>query len=204
MQIDPKSAKIYIRANHYSKGCHNGPSPCFGLFDADYELIGVLMFAVSCSENVRRVVFGIGQEHMTIELHRLHIQDVTPKNAESWFIARCMRMLKKIKPEIRVVVSYSDGTQGHDGTIYAASNFILTGKELRENYGYHYLDENGRIRHTRQNGVNIKPNEAKARGWQVIYRSGKRRWHFPLGDSLSDNRRIRRRLLEIAKENNCV
>lgn len=160
-QIDSKSAKIYIRANHYSRGCHNGPSPCFGLFDANFELIGVLMFATSCSENVRRVVFGPGREHQSIELHRLHILDVTPKNTETWFIAQCMRMLKKLRPEIRTVLSYSDGTQGHEGTIYAASNFVLTGRDLRKNYGYHYLDQDDRIRHTRQNGVNI--NQRKLR-----------------------------------------
>ena len=45
-------AKVYIKEHHYSHGCHGGASPCYGLFD-DGRLIGVLMFATPCSENVR-------------------------------------------------------------------------------------------------------------------------------------------------------
>ena len=57
-RIDCKTAKEYIRKHHYSHGCHNGPSPCYGLFDGE-QLIGVLMFATPCSENVRSSVFGV-------------------------------------------------------------------------------------------------------------------------------------------------
>ena len=56
-RIDSKIAKEYIKKNHYTHGCHNGPSPCYGLFDSR-KLIGVLMFATPCSENVRASVFG--------------------------------------------------------------------------------------------------------------------------------------------------
>lgn len=56
-KIPCKTAKDYIIKNHYSHGCHNAPSPCYGLFQ-DNDLIGVLMFATPCSENVRASVFG--------------------------------------------------------------------------------------------------------------------------------------------------
>ena len=39
-RIDCKTAKEYIRKNHYSHGCHNGPSPCYGLFE-NGELIKI-------------------------------------------------------------------------------------------------------------------------------------------------------------------
>lgn len=32
-RIDCKTAKDYIRENHYSHGCHKGLSPSYGLFD---------------------------------------------------------------------------------------------------------------------------------------------------------------------------
>jgi len=87
-----KDAKDYIRRNHYSKTSHNGPSPCYGLFDILTEdLVGCLMFATPCSENVRR--WFDGNVASTIELHRLHIQDTTPKNTESWFISKCLKCL---------------------------------------------------------------------------------------------------------------
>ena len=51
-RIPCKLAKEYIIKHHYSHGCHNAPSPCYGLFDGK-NLIGVLMFATPCSEAVR-------------------------------------------------------------------------------------------------------------------------------------------------------
>ena len=92
-RISCAQAKEYIIKNHYSHGCHNGPSPCYGLFDNE-QLIGCLMFATPCSEAVRASVFGAEYKDNVTELHRLHILDVTPKNTESWFISRCLKLLK--------------------------------------------------------------------------------------------------------------
>ncbi len=77
-RISTKEAKEYIHKNHYSHGSHNGPSPCYGLFDGD-ELIGAMMFATPCSENVRSSIFGEEYKDHATELHRLHILDCTPK-----------------------------------------------------------------------------------------------------------------------------
>ena len=87
-------AKEYIIEHHYSHGCHNGPSPCYGLFEKE-KLIGVLMFATPCSENVRSSVFGKEYKDSITELHRLHILDCTPSNTESWFISQCFKKIKK-------------------------------------------------------------------------------------------------------------
>ena len=56
-RIPCKQAKEYIIKNHYSHGCHNAPSPYYGLFDGE-KLIGVLMFATPCSEAVRASLWG--------------------------------------------------------------------------------------------------------------------------------------------------
>ena len=110
--VDCETAKRYITLNHYAHGCHNAPSPCYGLFDNN-KLIGVLMFATPCSENVRASVFGKEHKEWVIELHRLHILDLTPKNTESWFISRCIKLLKKDRPDIKAIISFADTTQGH-------------------------------------------------------------------------------------------
>ena len=57
IRIDCDTAKRYIKQNHYSHGCHNGPEPCYGLIDKG-QLIGVIMFATPCSEAVRESIFG--------------------------------------------------------------------------------------------------------------------------------------------------
>lgn len=185
-RIQSKPAMEYIRANHYSHGCHNGPSPCYGLFDGE-RLIGVLMFATPCSENVRASVFGADRKAAVTELHRLHILDVTPKNAESYFIARCLKLLKKDKPEIKAVLSFSDRTEGHEGTIYKATNAYRIGTTGSATF---YTDEVGRLRHPRQCGVNISKEMAKEKGWTPVRREAKNRYLYLLPSSKAERRML--------------
>jgi len=52
--------------------------------------------------------------------------DDTPKNAESFFVSRTLKWLKK-NTDWKFVVSYADEAQGHKGIIYRASNFKYEG-----------------------------------------------------------------------------
>lgn len=174
--IPASLAKEYIRKNHYSHGCHNGPSPCYGMFEEE-SLIGVLMFATPCSENVRSSVFGPEHKDKVTELHRLHIMDITPRNAESWFIARCLKLIKEDKPSIKAVISFSDTTVGHEGTIYKATNAYRIGATGSAVF---YVDADGRLRHPRQCGVNISKDEAIKRGWTPTRRMAKNRYLYLL------------------------
>lgn len=176
-KIPCKLAKEYIIEHHYSHGCHNAPSPCYGLCDGD-NLIGVLMFATPCSENVRASVFGAEYKHNVTELHRLHIMDGTPKNTESWFISRCLKMLRDDKPQIHGIVSFSDLTQGHTGVIYQAANAYRIGQTGKSTF---FIDGNGRLRHPRQNGHNVTQDEARAMGWIPVRRDAKNRYLFIIG-----------------------
>lgn len=181
-----KVAKEYIIQNHYSHGCHNAPSPCYGLFDGE-NLIGVLMFATPCSEAVRASIFGVDFKDCVTELHRLHILDVTPKNTESWFISRCLRLLKNDKPRIKAVVSFSDMTEGHSGTIYKATNAFRIGTTGKSTF---FIDETGRLRHPRQNGVNITIDMARERGWIPVKREAKNRYLFLLPASKKEKKKL--------------
>lgn len=183
-RISCAQAKEYIIKNHYSHGCHNGPSPCYGLFDNE-QLIGCLMFATPCSEAVRASVFGAEYKDNVTELHRLHILDVTPKNTESWFISRCLKLLKSDKPQIKAVITFSDTTIGHDGTIYKATNAYRCGQTGNATF---FLDENGRLRHPRQNGVNITSEMALERGWKPVKRGAKNRFIYLLYNSKKEKR----------------
>jgi hypothetical protein len=185
-RIDCKTAKEYIIKNHYSHGCHNGPSPCYGLFD-NGNLIGVLMFATPCSEAVRASVFGSEHKDWVTELHRLHILDVTPRNTESWFISRCLKLLKKDKPKIKAVLSFADSTEGHEGTIYKATNAYFIGTTGRATF---YRDSSGRLRHPRQSGVNISKETAKEFGWTAEKRGAKNRYLFLLPESKVEKKHL--------------
>ena len=62
-----------------------------------------------------------------IELNRMAFDSFLPKNSESRCIAQALRMIKRNAPQIKWVISFADGCQCGDGTIYRASNFKLTG-----------------------------------------------------------------------------
>jgi len=190
-RIPSKVAKEYIRREHYSKGSHNGPSPCYGLFtpSEDQTLLGVLMFATPCSENVRASVFGPEYKDAVVELHRLHVIDGTPKNTESYFIARALRKVVVDRPSTRGVLSFSDTTEGHTGVIYQATNAYRIGHTGRAKF---FLDGDGRLRHPRQNGVNISEEEAFARGWKSVVRQAKNRYLWIVGPSIAERKKFRR------------
>ena len=188
-QIPGGVGKSFIRQYHYSHSCHNGPM-CWGLFDGD-ELIGVCAFATPGSENVRRSVFGPGRESEVTELHRLVVLDVTPKNTESWFVARAMRGLLEYRPNIRAILSFADETEGHRGVIYQALNAIYCGTTGRSRF---WRDPEGRLRHPRQGGHNVTPEEASEMGWVSEMRDAKHRYLFLVG-SKTQRRASRGRLL---------
>lgn len=61
-----------------------------------------------------------------IELNRMAFSERLPRNSESRAIAVAMKLLRKNYPHLEWVVSFADGTQCGDGTIYRASGFVLT------------------------------------------------------------------------------
>ena len=61
-----------------------------------------------------------------IELNRMAFSDLLPRNSESRAIGYAFRWMRKQYPQIKWCVSFADGTQCGDGTIYRASGFVLT------------------------------------------------------------------------------
>jgi hypothetical protein len=176
-KVPTSEGKEFVKKHHYSHGIHNGPMT-YGLY-RDMELIGVCAFANPCSEAVCASVFGLEHKRSVTELHRLVIIDDTPKNTESWFIVRALKMLKRDRPQYNAVLSFADATEGHLGVIYQATNAIYTGTSGKATF---YLDQTGRLRHPRQNGKNITRQEAELRGWKPVKREGKHRYLYVLGN----------------------
>lgn len=72
-----------------------------------------------------------------VELNRMAFSDVLPRNSESRAIAFALRWIRKNAPHVEWVISFADGTQCGHGTIYQASNFVLT--QIKKNTTMLYL-----------------------------------------------------------------
>lgn len=127
MEINPCSREYiasFVEKYHYS-GNINGviADHCFKL-TRNGELIGAAIFGrLAMASQWKR--YGEHEEQV-LELRRLVCVDETPKNTESWFIARCLKWLKNYT-EVQTIVSYADPEYGHSGIIYRASNFVFEG-----------------------------------------------------------------------------
>ena len=184
-KISYKLAADYIKKNHYTKGICSGGF-AYGLYKENGiqnyvlfpidQFIGVCFFSIPISENVRLSIDKVNKNEV-IELSRLHILDITPKNTESYFISRCLKLLKKEHSNYKAVVSYADSTQNHTGIIYKASNFKYLGTTNKKNF---YLDQNNRLRSPRQNSVNISTKTALNLGWKISKRNIKHKYVYYL------------------------
>jgi hypothetical protein len=125
-QIDSKSAREFVRRVHYSGKVDTRSQLHFGVF-LNGRLEGAMQFGPSMAKWQTKNLFTEIGWNEWIELHRLAFTDNLPRNSESRAIGIAIRLLKSLAPHVKVLISYADGTQCGDGTIYRASGFILTG-----------------------------------------------------------------------------
>lgn len=119
-------ANAFVKKHHYSGRVVPNSTLHFGAF-LDGKLHGVLSYGNSMVKKVTMtLVEGTGWNEF-LELNRMAFDDYLPRNSESYCIGATLRMIKKKAPHIKWVISFADGTQCGDGTIYRASNFVLTG-----------------------------------------------------------------------------
>lgn len=138
--IPSKIANEFVKKHHYSGKVVPNSTLHFGAF-LDDKLHGVLSYGTPMDK--RRVMPLVTPSlwNEMLELNRMAFDDYLPKYSESRCIAISIRLLKKNASHIKWILSYSDGTQCGDGTIYRASGFALTG--IKENKTI--LNWNGRI-----------------------------------------------------------
>lgn len=123
--ISATEANAVVKKYHYSGKVVTNSQIHIGVFYRG-KLEGAMQFGPSIDKRrVSMLVEGTGWDQF-IELNRMAFSDNLPKNSESRAIAIAMTLLKKHAPKIKWVISFADGTQCGDGTIYRASGFILT------------------------------------------------------------------------------
>lgn len=129
--IPSKIANEFIRRHHYSGKVVNNSKLHFGVF-FENELHGVMSYGSSLDKSK---IIGLVQGtkwNEFLELNRMAFDDVLPRNSESRAISMSIKLIKKNAPHIKWIISFADGCQCGDGTIYRASNFVLTGIKKNE------------------------------------------------------------------------
>lgn len=123
--IPAKIANEFVKKHHYSGKVVPNSKLHFGCF-LDGKLHGVMQYGSPFMKTkVLSMVQGTKWSEM-LELNRMAFDNYLPKNSESRCIAISIKLIKKNAPHIKWILSFADGTQCGDGTIYRASGFVLT------------------------------------------------------------------------------
>lgn len=124
--ISREDANRMAKALHYSGKIVNNSQIHLGVFLGP-RCGGVMQLGPSLDKRKIQGLVAGTKWHEFIELNRMAFADWLPKNSESRALGFLMRWLKKNYPWLKFVISFADGIQCGDGTIYRASGFLLTG-----------------------------------------------------------------------------
>lgn len=124
--IPAKIGNAFVKRHHYSRKVVPNSQLHFGAF-LDGKLHGVMSYGPpSDKSKVIGLVDGTEWYGM-LELNRMAFDEYLPRNSESYCISKSIKLIKKNAPQVKWILSFADGCQCGDGTIYRASNFVLTG-----------------------------------------------------------------------------
>jgi hypothetical protein len=124
--IARQDADRIIRRLHYSGKIVNNSFLHLGVF-LNGQLEGAMQFGHSLDKSKTMALVRDTPWNGFAELNRMAFSERLPRNSESRALAVSMRLLRQKAPHLQWVVSFADGTQCGDGTIYRAAGFVLTG-----------------------------------------------------------------------------
>lgn len=149
--ISYETLKTVLFDTHYIRK-PGSTSVRLGLMLGD-RIAGVVTYGTIPRPNARAIC-GPDYAPAVLELTRLALYDWAPRNSESWLIARSFEYLRANRPDIKILISYSDGRYGHVGTIYQATNWHYTGASTGDVV---FQCEDGRVLHPRTCGWHDLP-----------------------------------------------
>lgn len=160
---------------HYKKGAMGGGiSACFAMF---YESVLVGGSVLGKPRHEKKY-------QNCIDIRRMACLDDSPQNSESWFLSQIIKWIAS-NTDYDNVLSYSDKTVGHSGTIYKAANFKCIGETTPTKY----IQWGDKTYHPRSLSTDrpysYKLREAVENG-QAIVKTGlpKKIWIYEISDKL--------------------
>lgn len=125
--IDHLTAQSFISKYHYTRCCPQGIIIAIGHYYND-TMINCIVFANPVGRCMASGLLEGGNQTNTLELVRMVSLEPKPKNLESYCISNSLKIIKKVLPQYKVVISYADNSMGHTGYVYQASNFYYYGQ----------------------------------------------------------------------------
>ena len=165
MQDNP-DLQEFVETYHYSGTIARGCSFNFVLLHNGH-VFGVAQFGVPSGMKYNNVA--------TIECKRFVLLEGQPKNVSSWFLSKCIKMLKSYEM-FDNILSFADKEHGHVGTIYKAANFKFVGEQGKKGQVIHWKGKDYHLRQVYQklNGQYTKPAiemQARLKTGEAYYRS---------------------------------
>lgn len=171
--IDEATARKFVTEHHYSRSY---PAAVFrvGLFGANAELEGVAVFSVPMNQQVVPAYTGVPASR-GVELGRFVLLDRAPRNSETFLLGESFALLRRERPHLEAVVSYSDPvarrdaqgrllTPGHVGIIYQAHNGRYMGRGAARTL---HMGPDGRVLSPRT----LSKIRLGERGWEAASRT---------------------------------
>ena len=143
--INTHRAKRFVADHHYAVDSPPTVKLCHGLIVGGCE-VGVALwgYGVRPLHTIKRLFPSLGTNDYW-ELCRFCVLDEMPANTETQFLRLCIKSIKTLFPQIKVILSWADGMRGKPGYIYQAANFLYGGYIKSE----FYTDAAGQVIHPR-------------------------------------------------------
>lgn len=131
--VSYQTAKWAVEHWHYSRQLPKSKQNYIGVWEND-QFIGIIVIGNSVASRLGKR-YGLN-EYQVAELTRIALK-TGHLNPVSKIAMIAVRMVKKLNPGLRLLVSFADPKQGHNGAIYQAMNWIYTGEtEANKRYLY--------------------------------------------------------------------
>jgi hypothetical protein len=118
--------KIIVK-NHYSKKYYSATYIHLGIY-IKKELVGVLQYGYAMNPASCGSVVQDTEMNEYLELNRMWLDDIAPRNSESKAIAYSIKYIKRKYPKIKWIQSFADERCGKFGIVYQAANFKYFGE----------------------------------------------------------------------------
>jgi len=179
-RIGYHDADFLLRKHHYLKSIGRG-GIYLGCF-LDDKLVATCVFASILRMETATRLKCRSEEVMELSRFCIH-PEFQAKNLASWFMSRCVKSVKSLRPKLKHLISFADASQGHGGVIYKAANWLSDGVISPD---YHFEDKDGNRVHKRtvwEHAKRVETGElehAESIGLTRVWDQHKYRfiWHF--------------------------